>query len=297
LTDKQEKMKGIKGGTMANKPRSRLLAGLLSLLQPGLGQIYNGQGRKGLIFIVLPLLLVPFLTAALRNGADAFVLYALLFGSVAFAIFVIVDALINAGRAGEEFEPRRYNRWYVYLAVYLLCIVLRGSVAGYVKNHVVQAYKIPAASMDPTLLVGDMILVDKSAAARAPKRGDLVVFTSPESPKKDFIKRVAAVGGDTVEIRDKALLVNGRPVTETYVIHAEKETIPRDLSPRDNFGPVRVPDGFLFLLGDNRDRSYDSRFFGSVAVAKVLGTVRSIYFSWDTTNRGVRWERIGARPR
>jgi len=281
---------------MVNKPRSRLVAGLLSILQVGLGQIYNGQLRKGLLFIALPLLMVVPLAALLSNGADAFLLYALLFGGSAFTLFVIVDAVINAGRAGEEFAPRKYNRWYVYLAVYLLCLVLRASAAGYIKHSLVQAYKLPAAGMDPTLLAGDRILVGKTVTARAPKRGDLIVFGSPENPKKEFIKRVAATGGDTLEIRDKVLFVNKEPVTEKYVSHTERETLSGDLSPRDNFGPVKIPRGFLFLLGDNRDRSYDSRFFGAVAQSLVRGTVRSIYFSWDSKKRGVRWERIGAQP-
>ncbi len=277
---------------MTDGTRKGWLAGVLSFLIPGLGQIYNGQGKKGLLLLALPFLAAPFSCLAARNNAFLSLLSSLLV-AVAFTLFAIVDAVVKARRSGEGFRPRRYNRWYVYLGIFILYTALKLSATAYVKANVVQAFKLPAGSMEPTLLIGDHFLVDRSPAARLPKRGDIIVFRFPEDPKKDFVKRVAAVGGDRVEIRDKVLLLNGSPVTEKYVVHSEKDMVPREVNPRDNFGPVTVPPGSFFVLGDNRDRSYDSRFFGPIEGGKVKGTVRSIYWSWNPKSNEIRCDRIG----
>lgn len=184
------------------------------------------------------------------------------------------------------------NKFILIGAILLLGI---SSVAGalYIRENVVKAYKIPAASMEPTLLVGDHILVDRSKAARAPRRGDLIVFKYPEDPSKDFVKRVVAVAGDTVEIKDKILLINGKAVNEPYVVHKEKEIFPATENPRDNLPLLKIAADSFFVMGDNRDRSYDSRFWGTVSKDKIKGTVKSIYWSWDRTTMSVRWDRIG----
>jgi signal peptidase I len=278
---------------MSVQQRKGWLAGLLSFLLPGLGQFYNGQGKKGLIFFAVLFLASPVSACVLKNGVGVPFLSALLLGVVAFKLFVIVDAVINARRIGEEFKPRRYNRWYVYLGLFALYVALSASVSLYVRNNVAQAFKVPASSMEPTLLIGDQFIADRTASARAPKRGDVIVFRYPEDEKKDFVKRVVAMGGDRVEIRDKVLFVNGKASVEKYAVHGEKDRIPRDVNPRDNFGPLTVPAGSYFVMGDNRDRSYDSRFWGCVDQEKIKGTVRSIYWSWNPKTGDIRWERIG----
>jgi len=184
------------------------------------------------------------------------------------------------------------NKFILISVILLLGIV---SVAGalYIRENVVKVYKIPAASMEPTLLVGDHILVDRSKAARVPRRGDLIVFKYPEDPSKDFVKRVVAVAGDTVEIKDKILLINGKTVKEPYIVHKEKKTIPATENPRDNLPLLKIAADSYFVMGDNRDRSYDSRFWSTVSKDKIKGTVKSIYWSWDKTTMSVRWDRIG----
>jgi len=184
------------------------------------------------------------------------------------------------------------NKFILISAILLFGIV---SVAGtfYVRENVVKAYKIPAASMEPTLLVGDHILVDRSEASRAPRRGDLIVFQYPKDPSKDFVKRVVAVAGDTVELKDKVLLINGKVVKEPYIVHKEKERFQATENPRDNSPLQKIAADSYFVMGDNRDRSYDSRFWGTVSKDKIKGTVKSIYWSWDRTTMSVRWDRIG----
>jgi len=160
--------------------------------------------------------------------------------------------------------------------------------------------------MKPTLLVGDHILVNKFiygvkipftnitlVPVKEPKRGDIVVFKFPEDPKKDFIKRVIAVSGDTVQIRNKEVYINDKPIEDPYGTHIDPHTIPGKLRPRDNLDPVTVPPNALFVMGDNRDHSYDSRFWGFVKLSSVKGKAFIIYWSWDKENLGVRWKRLG----
>jgi signal peptidase I len=178
-------------------------------------------------------------------------------------------------------------------------------LALFIRAFIVQAFKIPSGSMLETLQIGDHILVNKFAygvrlpilgweilPVGKPKRGDVVVFVYPEDPHKDFIKRVVAVEGDVVEVREKVLYVNGERVDDPHAQFAEGRN-GRYLSPRDNFGPFTVPRGHVFVMGDNRDRSYDSRFWGPVAIDRIKGKAFLIYWSWDGDDRWVRWERIG----
>lgn len=184
----------------------------------------------------------------------------------------------------------------------LIAVVL----ALFIRTFVVQAFKIPSGSMLETIQLGDHILVNKFIYGvkipfadktlipiKDPKRGDIIVFTPPHEPDKDYIKRVIGVSGDKIEIKNKKLYVNDEYVTGTYEIHTDSRTFSRELSARDNFGPVNVPDGYLFMMGDNRDNSQDSRFWGFASLEKVKGKAMFIYWSWDSEDFGVRWRRIG----
>jgi signal peptidase I len=136
---------------------------------------------------------------------------------------------------------------------------------------------------------GDINLV----SYKKPKRGDIVVFKYPEDGKRDFIKRVIGKEGDIVEIRDKVVYINGNPIIEPYAIHRDPDIKTREISPRDNFGPITVPEDYIFVMGDNRDGSHDSRFWGFVNTKKVKGKAFIIYWSWDGDDHWVRWRRIG----
>ncbi|MDM7202639.1 MAG: signal peptidase I [Thermodesulfobacteriaceae bacterium] len=179
-------------------------------------------------------------------------------------------------------------------------------IALFIRAFFVQAYKIPSGSMIPTLLIGDYLLVNKVVFGirnpikddfiyqwNIPKRQEIVVFTYPVDKKLDFIKRVIGLPGDTVEIINKRVYVNGKPLNEPYVQFTDKESYPKEISPRDNYGPVKVPPGHLFVLGDNRDQSYDSRFWGFVPIHSLKGKALIIYFSWDSERGAIRFRRIG----
>jgi signal peptidase I len=290
---------------MENKPRKWWLAAILTLCSPGLGHIYNGQGRTGIIILVLsnyimPFLLLPCITRYLNTLSLPF-LYAVVAVAMLLYLVVIADAIRVAHRLKFEYQPRKYNKWYVYVGIIAVITVVSLAVPSLnfdgdrIRSNYMQAYKIPSGSMEPTLLVGDRILVDRRVSARTPTRGTIIIFEYPEDPTKDFVKRVEAVGGDTVEVRNKELYVNKKLVTEAYVAHLETNIIPAGENPRDNFGPVTVPKDACFVMGDNRDRAYDSRFWGFVDKPRIKGTVGQIYWSWDRKASAVRWGRIGKK--
>jgi len=208
-----------------------------------------------------------------------------------FKLWTVRDAGRWAKRVGSGYQLQWYNRWYVYLFWSLLVYFSADFVAGHIRAHHVQAFKIPSGTMLPTLQIGDHLLVDKGAyKTHEPRRGDVIVFPYPRDPSKNFIKRVVAVGGDTIEIRHKVVSLNGSTVDDPHATfkYGEQE-IP---GPRDNFGPITIPPHKLFVMGDNRDESHDSRFWGFVDCGVVLGKAKVIYWSWDADALRVRWERI-----
>lgn len=207
---------------------------------------------------------------------------------------------------------------------YAEAIIIAMLLAFAIRVFVVQAFKIPSGSMIPTLLVGDHILVSKlsyglqwptgckfqpgfppvtcySSRTLIPfgaiQRGDIIVFRFPEDEDKDFIKRVIGLPGDTIQIRNKVVHVNGTPFEDrAFTQRIDPGVINGHINPRDNFGPVTVPDDAYFVMGDNRDQSLDSRFWGYVRTEKVRGKAFRIYWSWSgqgSWTEWVRWERFG----
>ena len=175
-----------------------------------------------------------------------------------------------------------------------------------IRAYVIQAFKIPSGSMIPTLVIGDHILVNKFLYGTRipfsetmvleftkPEKGAIIVFKYPEDPTRDFIKRVVAVEGDVVESKNKAIYVNGKQTSEPYTQHTDNSIRPMGIEPRDNFGPLIVPRNKFFVMGDNRDQSYDSRYWGYVDRKDIKGKALILYWSWDSKNNWVRFARIG----
>jgi signal peptidase I len=189
------------------------------------------------------------------------------------------------------------------LLAFLLTFVLR--------SFVIQAFRIPTGSMEDTLLIGDFLFVNKFLygaevpftkihlpAIRPPQPGDIIVFRYPRDPSKDFIKRCVAVEGQVVEIRDKRVFVDGVLREEPFTKFTDRSVRRSHGDPRDNFGPEQVPPGHLFMMGDNRDNSSDSRYWGFLDRHLIKGKAMFIYWSWDPERRigfipTPRLERIG----
>jgi len=183
--------------------------------------------------------------------------------------------------------------------------VVAGILALNIRTFVIQAYKIPSGSMIPTLQIKDHLFVSRfNYWTKLPRRGEIVVFRFPLDHKKDFIKRVIAVEGDTICIKDKQVFVNDIPVDEPYKFHSDPNIIPGNVnvqsseifvqayktnkaeviaegSPRDNLRPMLVPEGYIFVMGDNRDSSYDSRFWGFLSRRELKGKALVIYLPFN----------------
>ena len=201
-------------------------------------------------------------------------------------------------------STRSITRDYIEAIAWAVAITLG------LRTFVIQAFRIPSESMCDTLLVGDFLFVSKLdygakipfthlrlPGLHAPRRGEVIVFQWPEDPSKDFIKRCIATGGQTVEVRHKQVYVDGVRQTEPYVKHTIASEDPAGYTPRDNYSPPTVPPGELFMMGDNRDNSNDSRFWGTVPMDLVKGRALFIYFStagtaWWNGLFHVRFDRL-----
>jgi len=199
----------------------------------------------------------------------------------------------------EPEAPRSTLREYV--EAFGMAILL----ALFIRTFLVQAFKIPSGSMLPTLQIGDHLLVNKLLygiripflgkrviQVFQPERDDIIVFVFPEDRSKDFIKRVKAVAGETIEVRNKVVYVNGKRLEDPYAFYAPNAQLIAN-SPRDNFGPLVVPEGEVFVMGDNRDHSHDSRFWGTVPIDDILGKAFILYWSWDSEAFRPRLSRMG----
>ncbi len=218
----------------------------------------------------------------------------------------------------EKISQKSIIREYAEALVIAIILALT------IRVFVVQAFKIPSGSMIPTLLIGDHILVSKLAygfqlpkdcefqvsfppvtcfsssivmSFDPPQRGDIIVFRYPEDENKDFIKRVIGLPGDTIHIQNKKVMVNGEVLPdETFTQRIDPGIIDGRINPRDNLGPLTVPPESYFVMGDNRDQSLDSRFWGFVRMDKIKGRAFLVYWSWNgqgSWTDWVRWGRIG----
>jgi signal peptidase I len=246
-----------------NKGRNTLLAVFLALAMPGLGQVYSGELIKGVSYFLI-ILAVSIIgvrgTILLPDGWMMFSALATMVACGALYIATVVEAFRKASITDSTYQLKPYNRWYFYLAIWLLGSIAWGAVRNYSTENYVEAFKIPTSSMAPTVQQGDFVLADKTAYNRmSPKKGDVVIFIYPDDRSKKFIKRIEALPGETIKTSDGTTTV--------------------------------VPHGYIYVLGDNWENSYDSRQFGFIPLSDVIGKVRQVYFSSST--KGIRWERIG----
>lgn len=192
---------------------------------------------------------------------------------------------------------------------YYEAILVAVIFALFVRTFVVQAFQVPSGSMEQTVLVGDHMLVNKFVYAphgdngferllpyRKPRRGDVFVFKFPVNPDRDFIKRVVGLPGDRVEGKNKEIAVNGVPFPDTHTYHTDPhntypadENLPEMYRKRDNFGPVEIPADGFWAMGDNRDNSYDSRFWGPVPRDNVKGRALLVYWSYEAEPDSAEW--------
>ena len=282
------------------KRRRPTVALLLSFLTIGLGQTYNGQIKRGTVLYLMGLSFLILSTSAGLCNRPYGGLLVLVMG-LAFALFVMFDAFRNAVVL-KRIATKGYNRWYFYVLIVLInslvILPLTKSVAVPLK-----AYRIPSGSMKPTLLIGDHFVIDKKHYKKEKlKRGDVVVFKWPRNEKKRFIQRIIGLPGNTIEIKDDALYVNHERIELKFVgtysdrelgrAHKYLESLGEtkhyilDVGKKsENFGPKFVPENAIFVMGDNRDQSLDSRYWGFVSLDKVEG--KALYIYWSKHKRRI----------
>lgn len=282
------------------------VAAVLSLLGPGVGHLYAGAPRRAVAWGVASVMAAPVVLSAamlLPAGIQLALILALI---VALPVSVAWDSARVARRSGSAYHRRWYNRWYVYLTLVLVSsYAIHPVVFTWVKSHVAEAFRIPSSAMSPTLESGDFILA--TPFGRSPVRAQLRVY---RTGGRSFVKRVVGVGGDTLAMRDGQLLLNGAPVDEPFARAADADPVAPEFgwqgghvairSARSGYqaslqtwGPLVVPPRHVFVLGDNRGSSADSRYIGFIAEDSVVARPTVIYFSRDADTGRIRWDRIG----
>jgi signal peptidase I len=273
--------------------KNRYATTFLSLLAPGLGHVYAGRVVQGLSLSGGTVAVGMLGTTAIL-ASPSLARLALVGAAAGWAV-LWVTAAVGAFRCARTEAPALVRterpRWYVYVVLAVLTLSSVATWAVAVRERVAQIYRIPSKSMEPAIEAGDRVLVDKLSYASGPvRRGDVVVFRNPNERYQDYIKRVVALPGDTVEMRDDDVFVNGTMLPHVATVsQATDDSVleeangdaryrivlgaSRDPQSTSTFAAIKVPSGHCFLLGDNRHRSVDSRQIGPVPLADIVGRV------------------------
>jgi signal peptidase I len=303
-----------------NKRRKPLVAVVLSLIMAGLGHIYCGRIVRGIVLAFFSCMFIPLFFGVLsvsHSSVRIAVITTSLFATLVVWLIAIIDSWYTARHTTDSYVLKDYNKWYVYVILVLMSTGSSIPIAFHVRANLMEAFRIPAASNYPTIVPGDRVLANKVAYKRRdPQRGDLVVFINPESRQDKYIRRVVAVAGDTVEIKGGELYVNGVKLPRRKLSLSTLQNIKITLgteppagdvfeetnvnanykiflaqSSQDraslDFAKITVPEHHCFVLGDNRDLCRDSRHFGPISLATVIG--RTDYIYWPAKD----WSRFG----
>lgn len=279
------------------------IAALMSTALPGFGQLYNGQVNRAIwFFLIFSLVTVP-LVVLVAMYLPAAMMIGVLAVSVLLALVVWLWGIIDAWRVARRSNPYQIRPWQtggLYTSVLLLCgFLVLPSIVSYVRNHQVQAFRTPSGSMMPTVQPGDFIWANMNYNCpncwTEVKHGDVAIFVYPNNRNRHYIKRIIGLPGDTVSAESRVLSVNGKvlsadttgPLVEEQ-IENRKWTV--NAGHYEDFS-ITVKPGHVFVLGDNRNKSNDSRMFGQVPLADVVGRARQIWFSKNED--GVQWGRLG----
>jgi signal peptidase I len=268
------------------------LAGLFQIFAPGLGNLYGGRPLRGLIlhFCVLCILFAGILAVVWLPPPVNLLFCA---GSIlAATILSILDGVRCARASDPRYRLAGYNRWYVYLVLLVGLAFIDGLWQDFVEARVAAPAQLSTVGMVPTVLPGDHFFTNKMAYVFSdPKRGDLVFYETPQMPDAKLLQRIVGLPGETIEIRNRAVFINGQRIDEPYARFLRPSS--EEPTPGDSLVPYVIPGDGYFVLGDNRDNSLDSRFLGAFNRRELRGMVGTVYFSWDSELGRVRWDRIG----
>lgn len=264
------------------KKRNVFISALLALFSPVTAYLYNGKVVFGGILVsVMYLLFYILLISGIAHNFYGFLIVGLYI--IAFTLFIIIDNVVTAIK-NKNYELKKYNRVSVYIISTILFAFITGSANVLINKYFFQLYSIPAGSMAPAIVEGDSVAVDKSFYRKHKiKRGDLIVFLYPNDRSVTYVKRCVAVSGNNLVIDGKDIIINDKKIVENYpLMYNDEDSIFRDIY---DYGIV--PDNHIYVLGDNRDNSADSRHFGVVPVKDVIGKPLYIYNSKDRSRIGL----------
>ena len=264
----------------------------MSMLMPGLGHISCGKIKRGIIlYLILQILSVAVLIISFKLP-QPYNIALIAIALVSVYLFIIIDSIVIAKNPNNTLKLKPLIGYSIIVGILIMnSYAIAPALRSAVKNNIIETFHIPSGAMIPTLLIGDYILVDKIVYKKnAPQRGDIIILKYPKEPQRIFIKRIIALGGDEIEIINKKVYINDNYLDEPFIIHSDPET---NQPPRDDFGPFIVPENSYFVMGDNRDQSFDSRFWGVINRKDIKGKAINLYFSWNKETNEVRWERIG----
>ncbi|MEZ5534242.1 MAG: signal peptidase I [Thiolinea sp.] len=295
----------------ASSPRQPVIAALMSLILPGFGQLYNGQLNKGiLLFIAFALISIP-LPALLALYMPSVLMLPLLLLSVVAVLGLWLYGIVQAWRYAKtrpDYQLRDWQQPALYIGFFLLAALLVLPVmTHYIRGQLVESFRIPSTSMEPSVLKGDFLFADKRYncpnCKQHIRRGDVAIFVYPNNRTRYYIKRIIGLPGDRIRISAQTVFVNDKALTQETLQTVTDQTLVTEQGDGTVYqvqwsgagaGPEAafvVPQGNVFVLGDNRDSSQDSREFGYVPMMDVVGKVRQVWLSLG--EQGVRWSRMG----
>jgi signal peptidase I len=265
------------------KKRNPFWAGLFTLGTLGLGQLYNGKPVKAVVLYCLPFVcLILNLLFPISAGFYFLVVFEVLLLSI--LLLSIIDAVRDARRLGD-ISLRPYNRWYVYIAILLIHAFLIIPLQVKLFTYPSRAFRIPAASMMPTIEIGDRLIADmRIYNKKLPARGDIVVFKYPPDESILYVKRAIGLPGEKLEMIGRVVYINGQAMKESYAHYMYPGSI------NEHWGPYLIPKSSYLVLGDNRDNSQDSRFWGYISQSKIIGQARYLYWANNKSRIGKKLE-------
>lgn len=283
----------------------------MSFVLPGFGQFYNGEANKAIwLFLAFALLSIPGVAVIALYLSGGWTMPALTL-SLLLALTIWLYGMVDAWRGAKSKPDYRPHNWQlsgIYALIFLCCMLAQGFLIDAVRSHLVQSFYIPSNSMEPGILKGDVLFADMRyncpGCKTAVQRGDIAIFVYPNNRTLNYIKRIVALPGDHVRLQGHEIWINGQSLTVRKEQDASgllvteaidgREWLVRWSEPEQATADIEltVPGGQVFVLGDNRDSSQDSRRFGTVPLADVVGKARQIWFS-KQPDSGIRWERFG----
>lgn len=258
------------------KKRNPFLAGILSILTSGLGQVYNGQLKKGIIFFICNMIIISLTFIGILSSFIGLIFFFLI-GIILF-VWILIDAIINAIKL-KNYKIKPYNRWYIYLLIIITVIIINNLYKPLIP---VNPCLMKGNSMFPTIEEDERIVATKFYYQKHKLlRGDIIVFSPPDDPNKLYIKRVIAFGGESLEIQGSKIFINGREIKENWTPFLKNG---KEIDMQKSI--YELPQDTVFVLGDNLEQSRDSRDFGPIKLQSIKGKVLYIYWS-------KKWKKVG----